>query len=48
MLTAFLVVSILLLQPDNSQITVQLLSLIAIQNGASTDSYPYQIGRAHV
>ena len=40
-LTAFLVVSILLLQPDNSQITVQLLSLIAIQNGASTNSHPF-------
>ena len=33
-LTAFLVVSLVLLQPDNSQISIQLLSLIAIQNGA--------------
>ena len=33
-LTAFLAVSIALLQPDNSQLSVQLLSLIALQNGA--------------
>ena len=37
-LTAFLVVSIVLLQPDNSQLTVQLLALIALQNGAPADS----------
>ena len=33
--------SILFLQPDNSQTTVQLLSLIALQNGAPTDVQPF-------
>ena len=40
MLTAFLVVSLLLLQPDNSQTTVQLLSLIALQGGVPMDLQP--------
>ena len=35
MLTAFLIASLVLLQPDNSQTTVQLLSLIALQNPAT-------------
>ena len=35
MLTAFIIASLVLLQPDNSQTTVQLLSLAAIQNGGA-------------
>ena len=35
MLTAFIIASLVLLQPDNSQTTVQLLSLVAIQNGGA-------------
>ena len=40
-LTAFLAVSVVLLQPDNSQLSVQLLSLIALQNGAPERMQPY-------
>ena len=40
-LTAFLIVVIVLLQPDNSQISVQLLSLIALQNGAPVGLQPF-------
>ena len=41
MLTAFLVVSLFLLQPDNSQTTVQLLSLIALQNSPPARLQPF-------
>ena len=41
MITAFVITSIVLLQPDNSQLSVQLLSLIALQNGASSDFQPF-------
>ena len=32
-LTAFIIASLVLLQPDNSQTTVQLLSLLVLENG---------------
>ena len=40
-LTAFLIASLVLLQPDNSQTSVQLLSLIALQNGAPVRMRPF-------
>ena len=40
-LTAFVVVSITLLQPDNATLSTQLLSLIALQNGAPEDLQPF-------
>ena len=40
-LTAFLIASLVLLQPDNSQTSVQLLSLLALQNGAPARMQPF-------
>ena len=40
-LTAFLIASLVLLQPDPSQTSVQLLSLIALQNGAPSRVQPF-------
>ena len=40
-LTAFLIASLVLLQPDNSQTSVQILSLIALQNGVPGEMQPF-------